>query len=115
MKTTGKTKGAMRWVQQQMEDPKRRQAIEELLAEMRLEQDLIALREAEGVSQRELARRAGVAQPMIARIESGRVRNLKMGTIARIATALNVRPRIVFDRFAGGRRKVIPLKRAAAH
>jgi ribosome-binding protein aMBF1 (putative translation factor) len=39
------------------------------LARLRVEQDLVALRERQGLSHRELARRVGVCQPVIARIE----------------------------------------------
>lgn len=81
----------MNWVETQLRDPKARKAIEALVNEMSFEQDLIALREARELSQRDLARRAGIAQPMIARIESGKAKNLELKTLARLAAALGAR------------------------
>jgi DNA-binding Xre family transcriptional regulator len=93
MKKPGITRktGAMDWVETQLRDPKARKAIEALVNEMSFEQDLIALRETRELSQRELARRAGIAQPMIARIESGKAKNLELKTLARLAAALGAR------------------------
>ena len=56
--------------------------------ELMLEQQLAALRRKRGISQAKLAKLVGVSQPVIARIESGGVRNLTIGTIARTAAAL---------------------------
>jgi DNA-binding XRE family transcriptional regulator len=58
------------------------------LNEMILEQQLADLRRKRGISQAKLAKMVGVSQPVIARIESGGVRNLTVGTIARTAVAL---------------------------
>lgn len=44
--------------------------VDALLTEMRIEQALAALRAQRGVSQRQLARRLGVSQPVIAKIEA---------------------------------------------
>ena len=90
----------MGWVEEQLDqDPRLRQQVEEMLNEMRIEQDLLALRQQRGVSQRQLAKTLGVSQPAIAKIESGRVKNLELRTLVRYATALGgsvriqVRPR----------------------
>jgi transcriptional regulator with XRE-family HTH domain len=48
------------------------------------------LREARDMSQRELARRAGVNQPVLSRIESGETLNPRYETLRDIAEALNV-------------------------
>jgi transcriptional regulator with XRE-family HTH domain len=57
--------------------------------EMLLEHQLAVLRDKEGVTQAELARRLGVSQPVVARFESGRKnRGVELGTIVRHAAAL---------------------------
>ena len=70
----------------------RRRGLEEEVAirlnELVLEEQLANLRRKRGVSQAELAEIVGVSQPVIARIESGGVRNLTVGTIVRTAAAL---------------------------
>jgi DNA-binding XRE family transcriptional regulator len=79
----------MNWIEEQLDqDAALRQAVEELLNEMRIEQDLLALRLGRGVSQRQLAKTLGVSQPAIAKIESGKVKNLELRTLVRYATAL---------------------------
>ena len=79
----------MNWVEKQLDqDSRLRQQVEEMLNEMRIEQDLLALRLGKGVSQRQLAKTLGVSQPAIAKIESGKVRNLELRTLVRYATAL---------------------------
>jgi transcriptional regulator with XRE-family HTH domain len=62
--------------------------VDEALSELQLAQDLVALREKRGFTQAELARRLGVSQPAIAKIESGRAANLQLKTLLRIATTL---------------------------
>lgn len=70
----------------------RRRGLEKEVAirfnELMLEQQLADLRRKRGISQARLAKIIGVSQPVIARIESGGVRNLTVGTIARTASAL---------------------------
>jgi len=51
---------------------------------------LRALRRAKGWTQRELARRAGVGQPMIADLESGKRDDILAGNLRRLADALVV-------------------------
>ena len=69
------------------------------LTRLRVEQDLILLREEQGLSHWDLARRVGVSQPVIARIEAGKARNLQLRTLLKIASALDgqveiaIRPR----------------------
>lgn len=89
-KKRAKTQTAvMNWVEEQLDqDAALRQAVEELLNEMRIEQDLLALRRQKRVSQRQLAKTLGVSQPAIAKIESGKVKNLELRTLVRYATAL---------------------------
>ncbi|HEY0100449.1 MAG TPA: helix-turn-helix domain-containing protein [Pyrinomonadaceae bacterium] len=61
------------------------------LAQLDIAQDIIKRRKALGLSQTELARRAGVNQPLISRIESGNFKNFEIQTLIRIATALEAR------------------------
>jgi DNA-binding XRE family transcriptional regulator len=63
--------------------------------ELMLEDQLTALRRKRGISQAKLAKLVGVSQPVIARIESGRVHNLTIGTIIRTAVALGGRVEIL--------------------
>ncbi len=82
----------MGWVDTQLaQDVRLREAVEARLAELRLEQQLAALREARGLSQREVARLVGVSQPAIARLESGPARDVKLTTLLRVVTALGGR------------------------
>ena len=83
------------WLEEQYRrDPDMEARVDALVAEMAIEQDLVALRESAGVSQRALAKRLGVSQPAIAKIESGKVKNVGVVTLARYAAALGGRVRI---------------------
>lgn len=80
----------VRWIDEELaRDPKLAERVEAELARLRVEQDLVALRERVGISQRRLARMVGVSQPVIARIEAGRARNLELRTLVKIASALD--------------------------
>jgi len=52
-----------------------------------------ALREARNWSQNELARRAGIAQSIVSRLEAGKVTSLHLETLERLAKAFGVKPR----------------------
>ncbi len=79
----------MQWIDGQLErDPQLRRRVEETLNEMRIEQDLAGLREKRGLSQTQLAKVVGVSQPAIAKIESGKVKNLQLKTLVKYAAAL---------------------------
>ena len=73
--------------------------VEEEMAAINVAQDLVALREARGLSQRQLAAQLGVTQSAIAQLESAEPRNLELLTLVRAATALggrvelSIRPR----------------------
>jgi transcriptional regulator with XRE-family HTH domain len=89
----------MQWIDHELaRDPKLAEQVDAELARLRLEQDLVALREARGMSQRALARKIGVSQPVIARIESGRARNLEVRTLIKIAAALDSEVQITIRR-----------------
>ena len=85
----------MQWLDGELDkDPEFRKRVEVVLSEMRIEQDLAALRAARGITQTDLAKRLGVTQPAIARLESGRIKNLTLRTLARYAGALGGQVRI---------------------
>jgi transcriptional regulator with XRE-family HTH domain len=87
----------MEWLDGVLADPALASAVEERLAEMKIEQELVALREKEGLSQRDLAIKIGTSQPYIAKLESGRVQNLGLKTLARYAAATGTRLTVSFE------------------
>lgn len=92
MATATTKEGVMEWVEEQLaRDARLREAVEARLAEFRLEQQLAQLREARGLSQRQVARLVGVSQPAIARLEAGPTRDVKLTTLLRVVTALGGR------------------------
>ena len=70
------------------DNPQLRRRVAEILTEIRIEQAIIQLREARGLSQAALAKILGISQPAIARIESGKEPNLKLTTLAKVTAAL---------------------------
>jgi len=57
-------------------DAETRRRVDELVAKMTIQQDLIALRKKRGLTQKQLAERMGVSQPTIAAMESESARNI---------------------------------------
>ena len=95
----------MQWIDGELaKDARLASRVEGELARLRLEQDLVALREARGLSQRQLAQIVGVSQPVIARIETGRAGNLELRTLIKIAAALDSEVHITFRRRRGEKR-----------
>ena len=80
---------------EQMRDTEFAAEYQALDAEYALIRQLIALRIRRGLSQRQLAERAGMKQPSIARLESGRTANLQ--TLRRIADALDADVRVSIE------------------
>ena len=74
-------------LEEHLKEPAVKAAYDELEGEFALVRQLIDLRQKHGLSQRELARRAGMQQPVIARLEGGRPASL--GTLRRVAAALD--------------------------
>ena len=66
------------------------QAYQELAPRFAVVRQLIAHREQHGWSQRELADRAGMKQPQLARLETGQVEP-KLDTLERLAKAMGVK------------------------
>jgi DNA-binding XRE family transcriptional regulator len=65
-----------------------RREVEDELAQILIEHKIANLRKSRGLIQAALARRSGVSRPMIAQIESGKLNNLTLKTLARTARAL---------------------------
>src|SRR5271154_3232880 len=65
-----------------------RREAEDELAQILIEHKIANLRKSRGLTQAALAQRSGVSQPMIAQIESGKLNNLTLKTLARTARAL---------------------------
>ena len=75
--------------QRTKDDPDFAAAVEAELQAMRIEQELVALRNASGLSQRQLAEKLGVKQPVIAKLEAGKTRNIGLQTLVRAVKAMN--------------------------
>lgn len=73
---------------QYAKQPGLREEVERRLAAFELEQGLVALREARGVSQAALAKMIGVSQPRIAKLESGHAKNIELRTLTSYIVAL---------------------------
>ena len=71
------------------DDPEYAREYEALGEEFALVETLVSARNAHGLTQLQVAERLGVAQPAIARIESGR--NVSLKTLRRYAGALGCR------------------------
>jgi DNA-binding XRE family transcriptional regulator len=95
----------MRWMDEQLQEPALRARVDELLATMKIEQDLERLRRQCGLTQVQLAKRAGLSQPMIAKLESGRMQNYELRTLCRIAAAVGANVKISFEPARKGRRR----------
>lgn len=90
------------------EDPDFAAAVEAELQAMHIEQELVALRNASGLSQRQLAEKLGVKQPVIAKLEAGKSRNIGLQTLVRAVKAMNGRIHVSItapNRRAHARRK----------
>lgn len=86
------TQQVMPWIEDHLaRDPALRQQVEVQLHAMRLAQELRALREARGLSQKQVASMLGVSQPAIAKIESGGTKNFQIKTLLRLVCALDAR------------------------
>jgi transcriptional regulator with XRE-family HTH domain len=79
----------MEWIDGQLEaNPRLAREVDQLVNEMKLEQELALLREKRGLSQRELAKLLGASQPYVAKLESGRIKDLGVNTLVKYARAL---------------------------
>ena len=78
----------MNWLDRETSRRGREKEVAALFNEMMVQEQLADLRRKRRISQAKLAQLMGVKQPLIARIESGRVKNLTLATIARTAVTL---------------------------
>lgn len=83
-------------LKEDMKDPEFRKAFEEADLPVRLAIEIAKLRKKRGLSQKELARKAKTKQQVISRIENLDQTNLTMGTLQKIAQALNVQVSVSF-------------------
>ena len=88
------------WLKEEMRDQEFRLLWSEREAAYRVARELIRLRKQQGLSQSEVARRAGLKQPAIARLESGAVKPT-LDTIQRVARVLGRHVEVTLVRAAG--------------
>ena len=104
----------MDWARDRASDPASRDEIQALMTEIDVRQDLIALREASGLTQAQLAEKLGVRQPLISKLEGGGTRDVKLSTLVKVAAALGAHVRINFERDGAAGRVKRPRKAAVA-
>ena len=78
------------YFQKQLDDPEMRGLIDEEIESLRVGTQIARWRQKKGLSQAELAARAGMSAPNISRIENSPAQNLTLETLVKIARA---RPR----------------------
>ena len=77
-----------------------RKEYEDLEEEFEIAEEVIKLRLKSGLTQKALAKRVKTSQPTIARLESGRYRNVSLSFLKRIGRALGATPQVHFKRYA---------------
>ena len=88
--------------------------VEETLQAMRIEQDLVALHEARGVSQIQLAKILGISQPAVAKLESGKAKNIELCTLVRAVSALGGMVEIKIKKPTGSSKQTVTQKKNIA-
>ena len=83
-------------LQEELKDGDFQKEYAALEEEFLLAKEVIKLRNEKKLSQKELAEIAGTSQPAIARLESGRYKNVSMSFLRKIGKALDVVPEIHF-------------------
>jgi len=76
------------YFRKQMGDPEMQVLVEEELKALRVGVQIAKLRQRRGLSQTELAAKAGMSAPNISRIETSPGQNLTLGTLVRLVSAL---------------------------
>jgi transcriptional regulator with XRE-family HTH domain len=123
MRTAKSEKPFGDWLENKIDEWGLREAVEEEVGRLMLQQKITERRKRLGISQSELAKRTGVSQPMIAKFESGRFKNITIHTLVRAAHALGAgvkidlvplraNPRRAAVRRGAGRKPEVKLKRA---
>jgi hypothetical protein len=86
------------WFHRELEnDEVFRSRVEQRLAELELERQLVEKRQALGLNQAQFARYARLGQPYLARLEAGVLKNVELKTLVKAATALGCKLRIIFE------------------
>jgi len=67
---------------------------EALREEFELASEVIELRKQRNMTQKELAVKAGTSQPAIARLESGRYKNVSLAFLRKVGKALGAEPEV---------------------
>lgn len=78
-------------IAEQMKDPEFKKAWHDLDPEFELLESMIKAREKMGITQTELAKRMGVKQPALSRLERGAISKATIETLKKIANALGAR------------------------
>src|SRR5260370_36859187 len=76
MRTAKSEKPLGDWLEDKIDEWGLREAVEEEVGRLMLQQKIAERRKRLGISQSELAKRTGVSQTMIAKFESGRFKNI---------------------------------------
>ena len=79
---------------EQLKDADVRKEYEDLEPEFELAREVISLRKALNLTQKQLAEQMGTSQPAIARLESGNYRNVSLSFLRRLADALGATPEV---------------------
>lgn len=96
----------IKWIDHQVDtDAGLKRKVEEYVNEMMVEQKLTTLRTQRGMTQAQLAKRLGVSQPHIAKLEAGRAKNIELHTLCRWATALGAKLTVNVVSNGGQKRK----------
>ena len=77
-----------------LQDNELRREHDRLEEGFQLAKEVIALRIASNLTQKQLAERMGTSQPAIARLESGNYRNLSLAFLRRLGDALGAVPEV---------------------
>jgi transcriptional regulator with XRE-family HTH domain len=85
-----------RYYKRQMQNPAMRSLVEEELAALEVGIQIARLRETLKLNQTQLAARAGMNASKISRLETSATRNVTLGTLTRVAAALNTKVTIAF-------------------
>jgi len=93
------------WLKEEMRDEGFRLLWKEREAAYKIARELVRLRKRRGLSQSEVARRAGLKQPAIARLESGAI-TPTLDTIQRVAQALGRQVEISLVRSAARKKPI---------
>jgi transcriptional regulator with XRE-family HTH domain len=85
------------WVEKQLEDPKFREGFEREVEKLSIGEQLIELRHAAGLTQAQLAARAGTSASAVSRYEDGDYDRYEVQTLQRLVAACHGQLRIVIE------------------